>query len=301
MSASPLTDLLSPATLAGIDGYALLARLAVEGFVSGLHRSLYHGFGAEFYQYRNYVKGDDLKYVDWKMFARRNKFYTKVFQQETNMDCVILVDASASMSYRGEGAPCSKLHYACMLAACLAYLANRQGDNVGFYAYNEQVVSAVPPGGRPGHLSRIFTELSRLEPAGEADHGHALSFVAETCRHRGLVIVLSDLLEATDTVIPLLKRFRFAHHDCILFQVLDPDEVQFPFNGTARFQDLETSAEITTVPQSVRTDYLKGMQDFLADLRQQCEGSQASYHLCTSDANLGAGLGAFLHQRETMA
>jgi uncharacterized protein (DUF58 family) len=187
-----------------------------------------------------------------------------------------------------------------MLAACLAYLANRQGDNVGFYAYNQRILSAVPPGGRPGHLRQIFTELSKLKPSGEADHRRALSFVAETCRHRGLVILLSDLLEGTESVVPFLKRFHFAHHDCILLQTLDQDELQFPFNRTARFQDLETAAEITTVPQNVRTGYLKAMQNFLDDLRCQCEASQASYHLCPTDSTLGARLGAFLQQRETM-
>ena len=294
-----IAELRSPATLARIDNYAFLARLAVEGFIAGLHRSLYHGFGSEFFQYRSYVPGDDPKYIDWKVYGRRDKFFTKVFQEETNMNCCIVLDASASMGYKGTRAPCTKLRYACMVAACLAYLTARQGDNIGFYAYNEELVSGVAPGHRTGGLQRVLTELYRVKPAGVARHGPLLSYLAENFRRRGVVVLLSDLLGATDGLQQVLKRFRFSHHECVVLQILDRDEIDFPFTRTTRFVDSETGAEITTAPQLVQQSFTRSMRDFTAQMRLVCLEQQVDYlEVCSSD-NLGNILAAYLHRRES--
>ena len=295
-----IAELLAPETLARIDNYSLIARVAVEGFISGLHRSLYHGFGSEFFQYRSYVPGDDLKYVDWKAYGRSDRFYTKVFQEETNMNCCIVLDASASMDYQGERAPCTKFKYACMIAACIAYLAARQGDKVGFYAYNEKLTSCITSGQRMGGLQRILTELHRLSPSGPAEHAGVLGGVAETLRRRGVVVFISDLLGAEDALPEILKRFRFAHHECIVFQTLDPDELDFDFSRTTRFVDSETRAEIVTAPELVRDSFTKAMDDFLEKVRLACLALQVDYlKVCTSD-DLGNMLAAYLHRREAL-
>ncbi len=295
-----IAELLAPETLARIDSYSLLARVAVEGFISGLHRSLYHGFGSEFFQYRSYVPGDDLKYVDWKVLGRRDRFYTKVYQEETNMNCCIMLDASKSMAYQGTRAPCTKLKYACMIAACLAYLASRQGDNVGFYAYSDTLVSSIPPGAHTGGLQRILTELHRIKPAGVADHDTVLTHLAQKLHRRGVIVLISDLLDTGQALHNVLKRFRFAHHECLVFQVLDSDEIDFPFARTTRFVDSETDAEMATAPELVRDTYVKAMTDYTEQIRRQCLGEQVDFLRIASADHLGNTLAAYLHRREAL-
>lgn len=300
MPETKLAELLSPETLARIDNYALLARLVVEGFISGLHRSLYHGFGSEFFQYRSYVPGDDLKYVDWKVYGRQDKFYTKVFQEETNMNCIVLLDASESMAYRGRRAACSKLQYGCMIAASLAYLASRQGDNVGLYAYGDRLMASVPPGRRTGGLQRVMTELQRLRPSGVADHESTLNLVGEKFRRRGLVVTISDMHGLEGSLARHIKRFRFAHHDCIVFQVLDDDELDLPFHRTTRFVDSETSAQTATAPDLIRAGYQHSVSEFVSAIREACLSERADYLLARTSDHLGNLLAAYLHRREAL-
>ncbi len=297
MAERSLAEILSPKTLAQIDNYLLLARVVVEGFISGLHRSVYHGFGSEFLQYRNYVPGDDLKYVDWKVFARHDRFYTKVFQEETNMNCNIVLDASASMAYQGNDTACSKYRYGAMVAACLAYLASRQGDNVGFFAYNDRLCCQVNPERRTGHLQRIATELTRVQPEAQARHAECLSYVAEAVRKRGVVIVISDFLEAPDAMAPVLQRLRCAQNDCIAVQVLDPDERNLPFGMTTRFIDSESGDQVMTYPPAVRADYQRAMESFLDRVHRMCLDLQIDHVLTDSAQELGTILAAYLHRR----
>ena len=301
MPQSPATELLSAETLLKIDSYSLLARVVVEGFLSGLHRSLYQGFGSEFFQYRNYVPGDDFKYVDWKVYSRQDRFYTKVFQEETNLNCTILLDASRSMAYEGRRSACGKLRYASMVAACLAYLAQRQGDSVGFYAYGDALRVGLPPGRRIDGVQRVFTELHRLSASGTADHASALHFAAENMRRRGIVVLISDLHGAEDELESLIRRFRFAHHDCIVFQILDRDELDLPFGHTVRFVDSETEAELTTAPDLIRDSYIGAMDRFLEAVRNACLAQQADYLLVPTTEDLGNLLAAYLHRREAMS
>ncbi len=300
MPPSDIGDLLSPEVLARIDNYALLARVVVEGFLSGLHRSLYQGFGSEFFQYRNYVPGDDLKYVDWKVYGRLDRFFTKVFQEETNLDCTILLDTSASMGYQGERSRCTKLRYAAMLAACLAYLARRQGDNVGFCAYSESIAAWIPPGRHHDGARRVFTELQRLSPGGAADHGRAVHFVAETLRRRGLVVLISDGYGLEDSLAGLLRRLRSGHHDTLAFQILDRDELDLPFGGTVGFVDSEEGRELTTAPDLVRAGYRRTMEGFVEGIRAACLGQQVDYLLVPTTESLGNLLAAYLHRREAL-
>ncbi len=297
MSSPSVNDILSPAALADIDNYQLLAKVVVEGFMAGLHRSLYHGFGSEFVQYRDYSPGDDLKYIDWKVFGRRDRLYTKVFEQETNMDCTLVLDASASMSYSGSRASCSKLRYGAMIAACLAYLATQQGDSIGFYAYAEQLAQALPAAHRLGQLQRVLAALQSLSPQGAANHGQVLPYIAESLRRRGMLVLISDFLEAERQVPELLKAFRFTGKETIVIQVLDPDELDLPFEHTVRFEDSESGRHLVTSPAAVRRDYRQAMADYLATMRTACHEIQADYLLCTTAESLGTALSAYLHRR----
>lgn len=299
MADPKLTELLSPSVLARIDDYSLLARVVVEGFISGLHRSLFQGFGSEFFQYRPYAPGDDLKYVDWRVYSRSDRLQTKVFQEETNMNCCLVLDASASMDYRGDRAECSKLRYASMAAACLAYLASRQGDRVGLYAYADGLSTVVHPG-RGGGLHGILAALGRLKPGGTADHRRALDFVSESVKRRGTVVWLSDFHGVEEEAGNLLKRFRFAHHEGVAFQILDPDELDLPFNGTMRFVDSEHGGEIVTAPDEVRDEYRQRVEEFTESIRLSCLREQVDYLLMRSDENLGNLLAAYLHRRESL-
>jgi len=300
MSTSSLAELLSPAVLARIDNYMLLARTVVDGFLSGLHRSRRHGFGTEFFQYRNYTAGDDLKYVDWKVLARRDRLYTKVFQEESNMTCTLLLDASASMGYQGQRAACSKLRYGCMLAASLAYLADRQGDSVGFAAYNHELVAHLPPRQRGKQLLQMITAMHALQPEHAAEHEKVWSYVGETLRGRSMIIVLSDFLEAEAQLPRLLRRFRAAGHECLAVQILDPDEQDLPFTQTVCFEDVETGRELVTAPEQVRENYHAAMATFCRQVRDACLSNQVDFlSVSTADA-LGPVLAAYLHRREAV-
>lgn len=297
---TPAADLLSPATLARIDNYSLLAKTAVEGFLSGIHRSLSHGTGGEFLQYRNYTPGDDLKYVDWKVYSRQNKFHTKVFREETNMNLSLVLDASASLDYQGSRASCGKWRYAAMVAACLAYMAGRQGDNVGLYIYNDRVVQALDPSRSSGQLQRIFGSLTRQKPDHAADHPRAWNYLTGHFRSRGLVVFLSDFLEADNVLPPLLKRLRFAHHDCLAIQVLDPDELDLPFDQSTEFIDAEKGRRLDTYPASVRADYIRAMNDFLARLSQSMTNSQVDFLRLVTSESLAHSLATYLHKRDSL-
>jgi uncharacterized protein (DUF58 family) len=300
MPSPTVAELLSPETLARIDSYALLARVVVEGFLSGLHRSLYQGFGSEFFQYRNYVPGDDPKYVDWKVYGRLDRYYTKVFREETNLDCTIILDTSASMGYQGGRSRCTKLRYGAMLAAALAYLARRQGDSVGFCAYAETITAWVPPARHRDGAQRVFTELQKLTPRGVADHRTVLHHVAENLRRRGLVVLISDFHDLEDDLASVVRRLRFAHHDCIALQVLDRDEMDLPFSRTVRFVDSEGGPELTTVPDLVRVGYEHAMEGFVKQVREACLAQQVDYLLAPTSENVGNLLAAYLHRREAL-
>lgn len=292
-------EYLDPAYLSSLDNLSLMARTAVEGFLSGMHRSVYHGFGTEFLQYRNYVPGEDLKYLDWKVFARRDALMTKVYQEETSMNVYFVVDASASHRYRGDRAPCNKLHYASMVAACLAYLATRQGDNIALFAYQDHIVEALEPGHRTGQLNRFLQALTRLKAEGRAEHGAHLKTIRHHMRNRGLVVYISDMLEAEDELPEALKTLRLHHCDCLAIQVLDPDERDLPHVFPARYQDAESGEEVTTFAGGIREDYQTRMNDYLSELRIRYREAQVDYIELSTTDHLGHALGRYLNHRES--
>ena len=290
--------LLDPEILAQIDSFSLLARTVVEGFISGLHKSLYHGFGSEFVHYRHYYPGDDLKYLDWKVYARSNKFHIKVFQEETNCNSYIVLDTSASMGYKGKNRKISKIDYAKMIVACLSYLVSRQGDNVGFYTYGEQLDVCIKPGHRGGQVQNICNNLATIQANGACKHQETLYRLVEMFSRRGIIIFISDFLDVDEAFKKAIRYFRVAHHDCIVFQILDDDELNFPFSDTARFIDSESNTEINTAPELVRERYLNAFHKYLDDFQGSCVNDNIEYFRFSTSQSLANILAAYLHKRE---
>lgn len=294
------TDLLTPEVLAQISDYNLLSRVAVDGFLSGLHRSVSRGSGGEFVQYRGYVPGDDLKHVDWKLYARQKRVYTKVYQEETNMRCALVLDASASMAYQGTRAVCSKFRYGAMLAACIAHLARRQGDQCGLFVYADQLLLSTGRGQSSPRLPQMLAELSRVETGGRAQPTLAIAAAEEFVGRRGLVVLLSDWHDQEQSLASLVRRLRFANRDCIVFQILDADEKDLPFRELRRFVDSENGDEITTVADLVREKYSQRMERFLIRQRQDCLQNETDYQLAMTNQEIGGLLSSYLYRREAM-
>ena len=292
-----LSDILSPSTLSQIASYDLMAKVAVDGFVSGLHRSVSHGSGSEFMQYRNYTQGDELKYVDWKVFGRTDRFYTKVFHEETNMNCTIVLDASASMAYKGQRAICSKFKYGSMVAASLAYMAASQGDNPGFFCYSDMCLSHFAPGNASGHLQRILADLMRIDAVGVGKHEKYLSYLAGSLRRRGMLIMISDFLDPDTDYTALFKKLGFAKHEVIILQVLDKDELDLPFASTSRFHDSETGEEIVTASPAIRDGYMLRVSDHIATFKAACHRSGFEYLFADTTQEIGQVLASYLHHR----
>jgi uncharacterized protein (DUF58 family) len=267
---------LDPAVIARLGTMELKARTIVEGFLSGLHRSPYKGFSVEFAEYRQYLPGDDLSTLDWKVYARSDRHYVKKFEEETNLECHLLVDVSASMSYRG-GAPMSKLEYGSVLAASLAFLMNRQRDATGLVAFDERMVFRMPAGARPGHLHALLLALERLQPGTRSDVGRPLHQLAEALLKRSLVVVISDLLDEPEAVIKGLRHLKSRGTDVVVFQVLDPNELTFPFRGASRFKDLESADEIIAEPASARAGYLRELAGLTLRYDRELRGAGIDY------------------------
>ena len=291
-------ELLDPNILDRIGNYALLSKNIVEGFITGLHRSMFHGFGSEFVQYRNYAPGDDLKYLDWKVYARSRQLCTKVFREETNMTCRIVLDCSESMSYKGESSPLSKLEYASVAASCLAYLASTQGDKVGFYAYGEDIYTAVSPGSSQRHLQDIFREMTKLSATGVGDHKKCLTKISDGFKGRGLVLFISDMLENEDDILQFLKAMRFSNNDCILMQILDKDELDLPFDHNVRFVSMEAGGELLTAPELIRTTYKEKIAAHIEKLNVSCNQSMIDFELVDTSKSLDYVLSSYLHKRQ---
>lgn len=286
---------LDPAVIARLGTLELKARTIVEGFLSGLHRSPFKGFSVEFAEYRQYMPGDDLATIDWKVYARSDRYYVKKFEEETNLDCHLMVDVSASMLYGSHAF--TKLEYASCLAGALAYLMNRQRDAVGLVGFDDRVVSMLPASARPGHLRSVLLALDQLRPGQRTDVSKPLHQLAETLSKRGIVVVISDLLDDPAPVIRGLKHFQHRGTDVIVFHVLDPDELDFPFDRATRFEDLETSEEIMAVPELVRAHYMTEISALIDRYRRELGASGIDYQLLSTKQPLELALLSYLSAR----
>jgi uncharacterized protein (DUF58 family) len=295
MVSAPQPQFLDPAVVARLGTLELKARTIVEGFLSGLHRSPFKGFSVEFAEYRQYIPGDDLSTIDWKVYARSDRYYVKKFEDETNVDCHVMLDVSGSMGY-GSGAM-TKFEYGACLAASLAYLMNRQRDAVGLAAFDDRIVDMLPASARGGHLRAVLLTLERLRLGKATNVSKPLHQLADSLTKRGMVILISDLLDDPAEVIRGLKHFQFRGTDVIVFQVLDPDEIDFPFARATRFEDLETSEEVMAVPAVVRAHYLKEIGALIDRYRRELGGSGIDYHLLSTAEPLEMALLAYLSTR----
>ena len=290
---------LDPAVVARLGTLELKARTVVEGFISGLHRSPFKGFSVEFAEYRQYIHGDDLSTIDWKVFARSDRYYVKKFEEETNLDCQLMIDVSGSMGYGSGGI--TKFEYAACLAASLAYLMNRQRDGAGLTAFDDRIVTALPASTRPGHLRQLLIALDRLELGSRTNVSKPLHRLADSLTRRGMVVLISDLLDDPDAVIRGLRHFHYRGSDVIVFHVLDPDELEFPFERTTRFEDLETNEEVMAVPGMVRSHYLKQITGLIDRYRRELGASGIDYQLLSTKQPLEMALLAYLSTRARTA
>jgi uncharacterized protein (DUF58 family) len=286
---------LDPAIIARLGTLELKARMVVEGFLSGLHRSPFKGFSVEFAEYRQYLPGDDLSSIDWKVYARTDRYYVKKFEEETNLDCYVMLDVSASMGYGSRGV--TKLQYGCVLAASLAYLMNKQRDAVSLTAFDEGIVSMLPPSARPGHLRAVLGMLDRLTIGQKTDVSKPLHVLADGIAKRGMVVVISDLLDEPDRVVDGLRHFRFRGTDVIVFQVLDPDELTFPFQRASRFRDIEIGDELMAVPSVVRAKYLEELNKMFAYYKEKLGSAGIDYRLMDTSEPLEFALMSYLSTR----
>lgn len=288
---------LNPQTLAHLQGLDLKARLIVEGFVAGLHKSPYHGFSVEFAQHREYVPGDDLRYVDWKVFGKSDRFYLKQFEEETNFACWLLLDTSESMRYRSDAAAMSKLEYAQCVAAALTYLILQQQDAVGIATFDTAIRHFLAASGQPSHLKQVCQVLDVSPAVGETSMGPIFHELAERVRKRGLIVILSDLFDDLDSLLLGLKHFRHRRHEVIVLQVIDPAEQDFPFEEPTLFRGLENFPEQATEPRSLRAAYRREFDQFLFDIRHACRDLHMDYTLLRTDAPLDGALRGFLTGR----
>jgi uncharacterized protein (DUF58 family) len=254
---------------------SLVARGVVEGFITGLHKSPYHGFSVEFSEHRAYAPGDDIRFVDWKTYARTDRHVVKLFENETNVRTYILLDKSASMGFRSEGP--TKLEYACCLAGCLAYLMIRQQDSVGLVTFDESVGRFIAPRSTPSHLSVLLGGLEEVR-AGEGTRiAGTFHDLAEQIRRRSLVVILSDLLDDEREITRALHHFRRCKHEVILFHVLDRAEIEFPFARLSDFVDMETGERIQVDPRYAREAYLDEIRGFVGRFKRECARTLVEY------------------------
>jgi uncharacterized protein (DUF58 family) len=296
---------LQPEAIARIARLELRARAVVEGVLAGLHKSPSKGQSVEFLQHREYVRGDDPRRVDWKVWGRQDRLYVKEFEQETNLRLTLAVDCSASMDYRSErsrdGTATSKFDCAATLAASLAWLALSHGDAVGCSVFDDKIRASVPPRTKRSHLASVVEVLETPRAGRPTAFMPVLRSLAETLPRRGLVMVISDLLGDRDGVFQGMQLLRKRGHDLVLLHVMDDDELDFPFEGPTRFDGLETAAEVTCNPRAFRDGYLEALAAFLDDTRRRAAAMRCDYELVRTGEPVAAALVKFLSRRASLA
>jgi uncharacterized protein (DUF58 family) len=289
---------LSPETLSRLANLEIRARLVVEGFVTGMHKSPYHGFSVEFAEHRQYMPGDELKHIDWKVLAKTDRYYVKRYEEETNLQCYILLDASKSMEYGSRSV--TKIQYASYLAASLAFFMLKQRDAVGLATFADVILDYVPPRSVQSYLIHILQVLENLKPQGTTDVGSAFHALADRIKRRGLVIIISDLFDDPEKVVSGLKHFRYKNHEVLVFHVLDPMEYSFAFEKEAVFYDMETNDEVFTLPRHIKGDYKAQLQKLLKYYKRICSENSIDYILLNTETELDKALSDYLMKRKRL-
>lgn len=289
------TRFLAPEVLARINSLELVARSVVEGFISGLHRSPYLGFSTDFAEHRQYMPGDDLRHLDWKLLARTDRFYIKKYQSDTNTQINLLIDASASMSYAS--AEVSKLQYAQYLAASLAYLGVRQHDSVGLHTFDEETIEHVPPGSRTGHLRTVLGVIERIFPGRGTRLVEQLHRLAELLTRRGIIVLISDLYDEPERVMQALEHLRFKGNEVVVFHVLDRQEIDFDFNEPLVLEDAESEEQLHVLPDVLRDEYRRAIRLHIDTLKEGAARNRIDYELLKTSEPLDAALFSYLARR----
>ncbi|MFA6572039.1 MAG: DUF58 domain-containing protein [Bacteroidota bacterium] len=290
---------LQPKVIAQLANIELKARLVVEGFITGLHKSPYHGFSVEFAEHRQYRSGDEIRHIDWKVFGRTEKYFVKQFEEETNLRSVIALDASGSMNFASKD-NITKYEYACYLAGALAYLLIKQRDSVGLALYDTKINTYLPPRSKQSYIHEILRNIEATKPSNETHTSKSLDLLAEKISRRGLVVIISDFFDDSESVINALKHFRHKKHEVIAFQILDPREIDFKFGSAATFKDLETGEEMVTQPYQIQKTYASTMSDFISLIKRECYKQNIDYHLIDTSQPFDKALREFLAKRKRL-
>jgi uncharacterized protein (DUF58 family) len=287
-----------PTSLAKYGRLTLVARGLVEGFLTGVHKSPYKGFSVEFAEHRQYYPGDEIRHIDWRAYGKTDRYYIKEYEEETNLKAHLLVDASGSMAYRGRHA--SKFQYAQYIAASLAYLMLHQRDAVGLVTHDTRLRQMIQPRANAKHLLRLINVLEQTQPGGETSLAPLWHDLAGRLRRRGLIVVLSDCFDQLGPLLRALRHFRHRRHEVLLFHLLAPEELEFPFSRMTQFRNLEMAGHrILVDPGQLRREYLKNFETFCTQLREQARQMQIDYHLLRTDEPVDRALGAYLTKRQS--
>ena len=289
---------LKPEVISKLSGIEIKARLVVEGFIAGLHRSPYHGFSVEFAEHRQYMPGDPLRNIDWKVYGKTDRYFVKEFEEETNLKAYLLLDISGSMGYSSNGI--NKLEYGSYLCAALSYLMLKQRDSVGLVIFDRSIKKYIPPKSTLTHLHNLLKELDKLEPSETTDISSTLHQMAERIKRRGLIILLSDLFDHPGEIISGLKHFRHKKHEVIVFHILDPKEKSFAFEKEAVFKDLETKEEIMTSPWQIRREYGDKLNELLSRYTLECRESMIDYVRLDTSVPFDKALFSYLNKRQKL-
>ncbi|MEW6654431.1 MAG: DUF58 domain-containing protein [Bacteroidota bacterium] len=287
---------LDPSVVSKLKTLELRARMVVEGFMVGLHKSPYHGFSVEFSQHRPYMQGDSLKNVDWKVYAKSEKYFIKQFEEETNLISSIFLDVSNSMNFKYD-AKVTKLDYAANLAAALCYIMINQQDSVGLVTYSDTIQSYLSPKSNRIYLTNLLTALAHAKPVGKTKFNRCLESVAEKIKKRGLTIIISDFFDDIETTISALKRIHFKKNEVIVFQILDPIEKSFGFDRDAIFVDLESGEKLTSQPHHIQKAYQEAMREFLGRIKTECLNLGIEYNLIETTQPFDKALMSYFSKR----
>ena len=288
---------LDPKVLARIDNLELLARTVVDGFINGLHRSPYLGLSIDFAEHRPYMPGDDIRRIDWRVFGRTDRFYVKEFEADTNANFIVILDVSSSMDYASQGI--TKLDYGRYLAACMSYFSRQQRDRVGLVTIADEIVEFVPPSAK--HLEIVLHTIDRARPAGQGNLSGPLLKVAEASRRRSIIALISDLYDEPEAIVRAVSVLKSMGNDVIVFQILDPAELNFPFEEAAHFEDLESGERIPVVPERQREQYRELMDGHLSELSRLLIENRMDYYLFDTSQPLDYALFRYLSRRERLS
>lgn len=293
-------EFINPEKLARISTMELKARFVVEGFLTGLHKSPYHGFSIEFSEHRPYLPGDDFRKLDWKILGKTEKYFIKQFEDETNLTSHIFIDTSASMGFVSDENKITKLKYASYLAAALSYLMIHQKDAVGLGLYDKTMHTFINPKTSNLHLKRLLVTLENLKPNEETDAAISILPFVEKIKRKGLIILISDLFDKMENLLKLFKQFRYNGHEVIVFHILDEQEIEINYSGNSEFRDIETGELVKTIPSQIKNEYKTAVENYISKIKESCFQHKIDYNILTTSTSFDKALLQYLNKRNQL-